>query len=230
MLPGFWLNEGGQSAAGAAIDHLVTMHPAAPKARLLAEEEGLSLTAWLDREAGRKAESPERVVALAGGIHVVPEFLGNRSPHADPDARAVIAGIGLETGVDDLVALYVAGLCGIGYGLRQLLDTLSDKGIAIDLIVASGGAAQSGLVRQVLADTTGVAVSVADTDEPVLLGAAMLGAVAAGRHPSVDAAMTAMSRLSTVFSPAGGEIAATHAARYRAFERLQAVAREIRAG
>ncbi|MFC3072168.1 FGGY-family carbohydrate kinase [Shinella pollutisoli] len=230
MLPGLWLNEGGQSAAGAAIDHLVTMHPAAPEARRLAEAAGLSLVAWLDREAGRRAGSPKRAVTLAGAVHVVPEFLGNRSPHADPDARAVIAGIGLETGVDSLVSLYVAGLCGIGYGLRQLLDKLSEAEIAIDLIVASGGAAQSGLVRQVLADTTGVALSAADTDEPVLLGAAMLGAVAAGRYPSLNAAMTAMSRLATVFRPAGGDIAAAHAARYRAFERLQAVAREIRTG
>lgn len=228
MLPGFWLNEGGQSAAGAAIDHLVTMHPAAPEARRLAGEAGLSLTAWLDAEASRRLESPKDAVRLAGSLHVVPEFLGNRSPHADPEARAVIAGIGLETGIDDLVALYVAGLCGIGYGLRQLLDRFAQEGIVIDLIVASGGAAQSGLVRQALADTTGVPVSVADTDEPVLLGAAMLGAVAAGRYPSVDAAMTAMSTLSTVFRPAGGEIAALHAARYRAFERLQAVARNIR--
>src|SRR5713226_6799715 len=32
MVPGLWLNEGGQSAAGAAIDHLIGSHPAYPQA------------------------------------------------------------------------------------------------------------------------------------------------------------------------------------------------------
>ncbi|HEV7285077.1 MAG TPA: FGGY family pentulose kinase, partial [Kaistia sp.] len=43
MLPGLWLNEGGQSAAGAAIDHLVKLHPAHPQAVASAKAEGKSL-------------------------------------------------------------------------------------------------------------------------------------------------------------------------------------------
>ncbi|WFU11333.1 FGGY-family carbohydrate kinase (plasmid) [Rhizobium sp. CB3090] len=228
MIPGLWLTEGGQSAAGAAIDHLVTMHPASAEARAKAEMEGLSLVAWLDRQATELSPDLGRAVELAGLIHVVPEFLGNRSPHADPDARAVIAGVGLEIEIADLISLYIAGLCGIGYGLRQLLETLSRDGIEIGTIIASGGAAQSNLVRQLLADATNVPVAIANTDEPVLLGAAMLGAVAAGCHSSLLQAMKAMSSLSTVFSPAGGAIGALHERRYRAFELLQSADREIR--
>jgi FGGY-family pentulose kinase len=228
MVPGLWLTEGGQSAAGAAIDHLVTMHPAFPAAREKADAAGLSVVAWLDRQAGESCPAPAHAVKLAKAIHVVPEFLGNRSPYADPGARAVIAGLGLDTDISDLVSLYVAGLCGIGYGLRQLLDRLSKDGMHIDMIVASGGAAQSNLVRQLLADTTNVPVSVADTDEPVLLGAAMLGAVASGHCRSVSEAMQTMSRLSKIFNPAGGEIGTLHKQRYRAFELLQQADREIR--
>jgi D-ribulokinase len=167
-------------------------------------------------------------VTLAKSIHVVPEFLGNRSPFADPDSRAVIAGLGLETDILDLVSLYVAGLCGIGYGLRQLIDKLASDGIRIDTIVASGGAAQSNLVRQLLADTTNIPVAVADTEEPVLLGAAMLGAVAAGHHQSVTAAMATMSRLPKLFTPAGDTIETAHRRRFEAFKILQAADREIR--
>jgi ribulose kinase len=36
MIPGLWLSEGGQSAAGAAIDQLLDFHPYAPKAHTLA--------------------------------------------------------------------------------------------------------------------------------------------------------------------------------------------------
>ncbi|MCJ9670666.1 MULTISPECIES: FGGY-family carbohydrate kinase [unclassified Neorhizobium] len=228
MVPGLWLTEGGQSAAGAAIDHLVTMHPASAEARSRAEADGISLVSWLDREATRLRPNLTQAVELAGTIHVLPEFMGNRSPHADPDARAVIAGLGLETDIASLISLFVAGLCGIGYGLRQLLDKLSQNGMAFDLIIASGGAAQSHLVRQILADTTNLPVAVADTEEPVLLGSAMLGAAAGGRYGSLQEAMSAMSRLSTVYRPAGGTVRQMHDHRYRAFGRLQEMERQIR--
>ncbi|MHA6729490.1 FGGY-family carbohydrate kinase [Devosia sp. A369] len=227
MVPGLWLNEGGQSAAGAAIDHLVTLHPAAPEVAALAATEDISPVEWLDREASRMAPSLARAVELAGNIHVVPEFLGNRSPFADPDARAVIAGLGLERNVASLVALYVAGLSGVGYGLRQLLDRFATNGIAISTIMVSGGAARSALVCQVLADATGVAVAVPATPEPVLLGSAMLATVAAKRHGSVSEAMQAMSGPATLFTPADSHGAALHRQRYRAFEALQAAARQI---
>lgn len=229
MVPSLWLTEGGQSAAGAAIDHLITMHPAADEARQKAEAEGLSLVAWLDRQAMQASGNASDAVKLAQSIQVVPEFLGNRSPYADPDARAVISGLGLETGIDDLIALYIAGLCGIGYGLKQLLEKLAKDGIACDLIIASGGAAQSGLVRQLLADTTGRPVAVADTEEPVLLGAAMLGATAGGHCGSLLEAMTTMSRLAKKFEPADGAVKALHARRSEAFELLQSADRSIRA-
>lgn len=228
MVPGLWLTEGGQSAAGAAIDHLVTLHPASASAKQQAEIAGLDLVAWLDLQAQALAGGPAGVGALAGQIHVVPEFLGNRSPLADPDARAVIAGLGLESGLNDLIAVYAAGLCGIGYGLRQLLDRLRESGIETDMIVASGGAAQSPLVRQLLADAADKPVAVAETEEPVLLGAAMLGAVASGAQPGLPEAMSDMSRLKEMLEPTGGAVRDLHARRYRAFKHLQAAARAVR--
>jgi len=204
------------------------MHPAHAEARAKAEADGLSLIAWLDREATNLYPDLTRVAELAGTVHVVPEFIGNRSPFADPDARAVIAGIGLDTDIPSLISLYIAGLCGIGYGLRQLLNKLSQNGIALGMIIASGGAAQSSLVRQILADTTNLPVTVAETEEPVLLGTAMLGATAAGRYGSLQEAMRAMSRLSTLYRPAGGQVREIHDHRYLAFGRLQEVERQIR--
>jgi FGGY-family pentulose kinase len=227
MIPGLWLNEGGQSAAGAALDHLVTLHPAAPEVAALAAKENMAAVEWLDRAAQQASSSPSDSVGLAEGVHVVPEFLGNRSPFADPDARAVICGLGLERDQASLVSLYIAGLTGIGYGLRQLLDRFSSDGIAISTIIASGGAARSPLVCQLLADATNVPVAVPERPEPVLLGAAMLGTVAAGQA-ELSEAMRTMSGGCTLYSPAGGASAATHDERYRAFEILQRAAREIR--
>lgn len=222
MVPGMWLNEGGQSAAGAAIERLVQMHPSAPEA---AKSAGPSLPDWLAARALEMAGSPAEAARLAGDLHVVPEFLGNRAPHADPRTRAVIAGLGMETGMDSLVALYVAGLCGLGYGLRQIVRTQAEHGAGVQRIVISGGAGGSDLVRQILADAADVPVVRPETAEPVLLGAAMLGAVAGGLYPDLPQGMTAMSRVSETCAPAGGDLAALHTRRFEVFEAFQQVAR-----
>ncbi|TWG89471.1 D-ribulokinase [Mesorhizobium sp. J18] len=230
MVPGMWLNEGGQSAAGAAIDHLLSFHPAAGEAEKAAKAAGHSLPGWLSERACRSTPDASQAVMLARNLHVVPEFLGNRAPFADPHARAVIAGLGMEQGVESLVALYVAGICGIGYGLRQILETQDAAGARIERIMISGGAGQDPLVRQLLADAAGRPVLGSRVEEPVLLGAAILGAVASGIYPNIVTAMEHMSGTSGSYLPAGGAIAAEHDTRYRAFLSLQHVAREIRNG
>lgn len=228
MVPGMWLNEGGQSAAGAAIDQLLSFHPAAPEATRLAGEKGVPLPVMLADMAAGKSASPSDAVKLAKGLHVVPEFLGNRAPFADPHARAVIAGLGMERGMDSLVALYVAGLCGIGYGLRQIIDTQAKFGTRIDRIAISGGAGQHDLIRQLLADATGTSVVSAEAEEPVLLGSAILGAVAAGTFEDVRQAMTSLNRAARSYDPAGGDLPELHDRRYQAFCDLQGLGREIR--
>lgn len=226
MVPGLWLNEGGQSAAGAAIEQLIRMHPHLPEAARAALKAEQTLAGWLGSEAERRGGA-EAVPTLVGGLHVVPEFLGNRAPFADPDARALVAGLDMETGIDSLVGLYLAGLCGLGYGARQIVRAEQEKGIAVDTIVVSGGAAQSALVRQILADTTGITVAASSSPEPVLLGSAMLGAVASGDHVDLRRAMETMSTLGEAYPPRP-DLADWHERRFMAFEALQGVGRNIR--
>jgi D-ribulokinase len=228
MVPGMWLNEGGQSAAGAAIEQLLSFHPAAGEAAAQAKTRGLSLPVLLAGLAAEKVKTLSAVVELADGVHVVPEFLGNRAPFADPHARAAIVGLGMERDLDNLVSLYIAGLCGIGYGLRQIIETQTAAGAPIDKIVISGGAGQLDLVRQLLADATGKPLLATRAEEPVLLGAAILGSVAGGAFPDARSAMAALSKTDRTYHPAEGETAAQHAKRYDAFTRLQALSREIR--
>lgn len=228
MVPGAWLNEGGQSVAGAAIERLLALHPAAPEAARTAAAQGQPLPAWLAQQVARRCPQPSDSARLAAGLHVLPEFLGNRAPHADPHARACIAGLGMDSDLDSLLALYVAGLCGIGYGLRQIIDVQAAAGAPVQQVVISGGAGRLDLVRQLLADATGKPVLATQAEEPVLLGAAILGALAARCFADAPAAMAAMSHTGQRYEPAGGRIAAAHAGRYQAFQRLQAVTREIR--
>ncbi|MCQ0971129.1 FGGY-family carbohydrate kinase [Paracoccus sp. TK19116] len=223
MVPGLWLNEGGQSAAGAAIDQLIDFHPAAADARVAADADELSLPAWLAKR-GEQMAAKETIAALVRGLHVVPEVLGNRAPHADPHSRAVIAGLGMERDEAHLVRLYLACLCGIGYGLRQIVLAQKQAGASVSRIVLSGGAGRSPLVRQLLADAAGLPLAVPETPEPVLLGSAILGAVAGGVHPNIPSGMEAMSRLSSVIEP-DPAARAVHEERYAIFTALQSTAR-----
>ncbi|WP_439409541.1 FGGY-family carbohydrate kinase [Bradyrhizobium sp. DASA03076] len=227
MVPRLWLNEGGQSVAGAAIDHLIQMHPYSAQASEAAGRDQRLPSDWLASEVEVRGGAG-MIKELVGELHVVPEFLGNRAPFADPDARALIAGLDMRADLESLLALYLAGLCGLGYGARQIVRAQQDKGIAIDTIVVSGGAAQSRLVRQVLADTTGLTVAASASPEPVLLGSAMLGAVASGDHVSVAEAMEAMSALGEIHTPHAA-LAGWNEKRFAAFEALQQVGRSIRA-
>lgn len=226
MVPGAWLLEGGQSAAGAAIAELLRYHPLQDTMSSEARAAGQSLPDHLGAFAlDAVGGDTSGVIRLAEGLHVVPEFLGNRAPYADPHARAVIAGLGMEADRASLVALYVAGIAGLGYGLRQILAAQDAVGAQVSAIAISGGAGRSALVRQMLADATGLPVAVPQTEEPVLLGSAMLGAVAGGHFPDVETAMEAMSATDHIHEPAGGDIAARHAARFALFEGLQSLTR-----
>jgi D-ribulokinase len=229
MLPGAWLLEGGQSAYGAALDRLVALHPAFPAAEAEARSAGLGVLDLLERRAVEIAGGVDRAALLAGAIHVVPEFLGNRSPEADPHATAVLAGLTLEEDRDSLVRLFVAGLCGLCYDTAAIVAAMAARGVALEAVVVSGGAARSPLLRRILADATGLEVRLPETAEPVLLGGAMVGAVASGALPDLAAAARAMARTAEAIRPAGGEVAAFHARKAEAHGLLRAAERRVRA-
>ncbi|TCT40166.1 FGGY-family carbohydrate kinase [Martelella mediterranea] len=228
MVPGYWLLEGGQSAYGAALDHLLTLHPAHAGMKEKAEKEGIALPVYLEHRAIEKAGSAEEAAKLSRDIHVVPEFLGNRAPYADPQATAVISGLTLDASEDSFIRLYVAGLCGLCYGTRQIIEAEKAKGLPLETLVVSGGAAQSALLRRILSDATGMKVALPETAEPVLLGGAIIGAVAGGYHDDLRSGAEKMSKIREIMSPAAGEITKLHDKKFEAFALLQETDRKIR--
>ncbi|MEM9341708.1 MAG: FGGY-family carbohydrate kinase [Pseudomonadota bacterium] len=228
MVPGLWLNEGGQSTAGAGIAQLLRHHPAYPAAAEAANARGQSVPDYLADAAAATADASE-VARRAKGMFVIPEFLGNRAPYANPHTRAVIAGLGMDNGEAALIDLYIAGILGIGYGLREILTAQDTAGAPVRSIVLSGGAGRQDLVRQLLADASGVTVEIPKTDEPVLLGSAILGALAAGYFSSAIVAMPAMSAVSAAYPPAE-HMRDWHARRFARFGKLHDLAMELAAG
>ncbi len=176
LTPGQWLIDGGQSAFGGAIDHLMRLHPAFAE---LEARAGANALASLEKDIVARASSLSQAALIAESLHVLPDFIGARSPTADPGARGAIMGLDLREDSASLRELYVAGLCGLAYGLGDIVRKLELSGYAFDSIVVSGGAARSALIRQIIADACGKIVEAPETPEPVLLGSAMVGAVAA---------------------------------------------------
>jgi D-ribulokinase len=228
MVPGFWLNEGGQSAAGAAIDHLLRSHPAYAEASAAARSAGTDIIDFLEKRIMARVENAGAAALLASDIHILPEFLGNRSPHADPDSRAVIAGLDLDADIGAMERLFVAGLCGLAYGLADVIDAFAANGVGSSVVVMAGGAARSPLVRQIMADTTGLVVALPRTQEPVLLGAAMLGAVAGGAFRSIGETMASMSALGRLSDPTAPALAGFHRRKRDVHRLLRAFDRDSR--
>ncbi|MBO0751879.1 MAG: FGGY-family carbohydrate kinase [Bradyrhizobiaceae bacterium] len=233
MVPGFWLNEGGQSAAGAAIDHLLRSHPAHDRGEAAARREGLDIISFIEKRIIGRSGNTTTAALLARDVHILPEFLGNRSPHADPDSRAVIAGLDLDADICAMERLFMAGLCGLAYGLADVIDAFRAHGVAGNMVVMGGGAGRSPLVQQIMADTTGLTVALPQTTEPVLLGSAMLGAVAAGAYASLGQTMAAMSALGRLTQPAAPQMREFHRKKrdvYRLLRELDHASRKAMRG
>ena len=220
MVPGLWLNEGGQSATGSLIDHVITTHAAYPALSQEAAKAGHSIYQALNLRLDHLARAAPFPAALTRDLHVMPDFHGNRSPRADPSLRGMISGLRLGADADDLAVLYLATLQAIAYGTRHIVETLNGQGYAIDTILASGGGTKNPVFLREHADATGCALVLPREPEAVLLGAAILGAVAGGAHPSIRDAMAAMSRSGAVIDPGGDEIRRYHDAKYAVVQRM----------
>jgi FGGY-family pentulose kinase len=188
VLPGLWLNEGGQSATGALLDHVVALHAAS---RDLEGNPHAAIGARIQELRAQEGDG------FAAGLHVLPDFHGNRSPLADPHATGVVSGLTLDHSFDSLCRLYYRTAVAVALGTRHILDALNEKGWRIDTLHVAGGHTKSPLLMELYADATGCTV-VTPAEDAVLLGSAMTAAAAAGLHPSLPAAAVAMSRTDQV--------------------------------
>ena len=206
VLPDCWLNEGGQSATGALLDHIIRWHGAgdAPDG------------AMHRRIAERVAELRQKEgLDLAGRLHVLPDFHGNRSPLADPHAVGVISGLTLDSSFDSLCRLYWRSAVGIALGVRHILEALNARGYGIDTLHVTGGHLKNPLLMELYADAAGCTVIEPAAEDAVLLGSGMVAATAAGFYPSLAEAAAGMQQ--------GGRSREPNAAARRRFDRDYAV-------
>lgn len=220
MVPGLWLTEGGQSATGALIDHVIDVHARGAALREEARQQNTTAYELLNRRLDAIAPDPRAQAELTRDLHVLPYFHGNRSPRADATLRGVISGLTLDDGFDALAALYLATIQAIAHGTRHIIDTLNAAGYRIDTILACGGGSKNPLFLREHADITGCRLATPAEPEAVLLGSAILGATAGGDFADIPSAMAAMSRVGRVIEPTGGPVARYHAAKHDVFHAM----------
>jgi|TARA_R110002126_G_scaffold203115_6_gene350556 FGGY-family pentulose kinase len=185
VLPGVWLNEGGQSATGALLDHIIRLHSAGGEPDSTMHSAIASRIMQLRQSEG---------LALSDRLHVLPDFHGNRSPLGDPFALGVISGLTLDSDFDSLCRLYWRTCVSIALGVRHILETLNTRGYAIDTLHVTGGHTKNAILMELYADATGCTVVESAAKDATLLGMAMVAATAAGLYPSLDQACAAMQQ------------------------------------
>ena len=209
--PGLWMSEGGQSATGALLDHIIRCHG----------QGGAPDAAMHQRICARVQElRAEEGEGFARRLHVLPDFHGNRSPLSDPHALGVMSGLTLDSSFDSLCRLYWRTAVGIALGLRQILDMLNAGGFVIDTLHVTGGHTRNALLMELYADATGCTVIEPAAPDAMLLGTAMSAAAAAGLHDGLRASAAAMAQGGHTRTPDPAK-AAGHARDYAVFLEMQ---------
>ncbi|MEA2286870.1 MAG: xylulokinase [Solirubrobacteraceae bacterium] len=138
---------------------------------------------------GALVESAARWEPGAEGLTFLPYLSGERTPHGDPDARGSFTGLSVR---HDRGALTRAVLEGVACGLRDSYDLIAALGeTRPDRARVSGGGARSDLWLRIIASVLEMPLERVAVEEGAAFGAALLGGVAGGMWPDVDAAVGA---------------------------------------
>ncbi|KAK2895599.1 FGGY carbohydrate kinase domain-containing protein [Channa argus] len=234
MVPGLWLNEGGQSATGRLIDHIVKGHAAYTQLQEKAQQRvpftGENIYTYLNSHLSLMGElkSCAAVDLLGTSLHVWPDFHGNRSPLADPTLKGMVIGLSLSQTLDDLALLYLTTVQALALGTLHILEAMKKAGHDIRTLFLCGGLSKNPLFVQIHANATGLPLVLPDQMEAVLIGAAILGACASQDYSTIQEAMTKMAKVGTVVQP-DHELQSFYERKYKVFLQLFAHQREYQA-
>ena len=149
-------------------------------------------------------------------VFYLPYLMGERSPHNNPDARAMFLGMSMDTTREDMT---LAVLEGVVFGLRDSLEVAKSLGIQIERTKICGGGAKSPLWKKILANIMNLKVDVVESEEGPALGGAMLAAVGCGEYPDVETAAKKIVKVVDTVVPKP-ELAEKYEERYQKFKKI----------
>lgn len=196
ILPGYFGYEAGQASMGDNFAWFI--HNAVPES--------------YEREARRKRLTSHELLELKArrispgrtGLLALDWLNGNRTPLVDADLSGMILGISLSTTPEEVYRSLIEATC---FGTQLVIETFEKSGVRVDEVYACGGLPEKNkLMMQILADTTGREIRVAESAHTSALGAAVWGAVAAGGsgggYDSIVPAVRSMARIQKrVYTP-----------------------------
>jgi xylulokinase len=168
IVPGLYLTNGCMASSGSMLKWIARELAAGESAAALAA--GESIYARLDRLAADVAPG-------AGGVVMLPYFLGEKTPIHDPDARGTIVGLGLH---HRLAHVWRAALEAVVYGFRHHIDVFGEAGMPVKRVVASDGGSASAVWMRIAADALGRPVQLVTGHPGSSLGAAFVAGMGVG--------------------------------------------------
>ena len=137
------------------------------------------------------AEEAEHAPVGAEGLFFLPYLSGERTPHANPDARGCFVGL---TSAHTRGHMVRALMEGVTYSMRESLEIFEQLGVPVRRIRATGGGSHSAAWRQIQADVFDRSVATINGEEGAAYGAALLAAVGAGAFRNIGEACKATIR------------------------------------
>ena len=201
ILSGRWMAEGGQSATGELLKHVLETHPAHQQALSMAGSYNTNIYDYLNqrlRDLAAQHQAPS-ISWLGRHFFFYGDLFGNRSPVADPRMRGAVVGLSSDKSLDGLALYYYGTMEFIALQTRQILEAMNSAGHALSSIFMSGSQCQNDILMGLIASACGVPVLIPRyVHAAVVHGAAMLGAKAASadRNGKTEDLWTIMDRMS----------------------------------
>ncbi|KAK0267285.1 hypothetical protein LTR35_016458 [Friedmanniomyces endolithicus] len=182
LIPDYWLAEGGQSATGELLKHVIETHPAFQEAMSVAETFNANIYDYLNehlREMQEKTNAPT-ISYLGRHFFFYGDLFGNRSPVADPDMKGSVIGLSSDKSLDGLALYYYGTMEFIALQTHQIIEAMNSSGHVISSIFMSGSQCQNSILMELMATACDMPVLIPRyVHAAVVHGAAMLGAKAA---------------------------------------------------
>lgn len=182
LIPGYWMAEGGQSATGELIKHVLETHPAYQQTLSIALSQETNIYDYLNGhlKALQNYTDAPTISYLGRHIFFYGDLFGNRSPIADPRMAGAVIGLTSDVSVDGLARYYYATMEFIALQTHQIIETMNKAGHQIRSIFMSGSQCQNDILMKLIASACDVPVFIPEyIHAAVVHGAAMLGARAA---------------------------------------------------
>ena len=149
-------------------------------------------------------------------VFFLPYLMGERSPHNNPDARAMFIGMSMDTTRADMTQ---AVLEGVAFGIRDSFEVAKSLGIRIEKTKICGGGAKSPLWKKIMANVLGITVEVIESEEGPGYGGAILAAVGCGEYASVEEAADKLVKVVGCVEP-DAELTKKYEEKYQKFKKI----------